>query len=347
MAQLKRPHNGSTSVRVEDHSLPKEWTLNEILIWTARDSGPVIHFWFEQDGIHRRICDGTPWTVIQQADHGDLAVPCRICKELYLEDVLRARKVLTLAASDFTPHNGIGTPYYGVANGDYGVETPKERVPTLPKISMAQFARFYEVRPADQVRIVRDIRMQLANPDDNYMARNFYGFLLRELQRTHWATDDVRDFEDVLQSFVNDLKDQRKRQPYSAIGKAYIEYWNRRAGELFQVPPVSVKINGLTISVRPKVGIRTGLDSEVLTLWLNAKKPSRQARQVIHHIMGVARSSSPEWSDYWNIGIWDVRRQDIPRPIRPARDFELGLVGQVGSFMQIWEALDQQAESRP
>ena len=335
----------ATPIRLDDHSLPNEGDLNEIPIWSARNSGPVIHFWFKQDGIHRRICDGMSWTVIQQAAHRDLAVPCRICKELYLEDVLRGRKVLTLATSDFTPYNGIGIPYYPVANTNYGVETLKERSPALPRISMAQFARFYEVRPAHQVKIIRDIRMQLANPDDNYMARNFYGFLLQELQRTHWATKDVRDFQDALQSFVNGLKDQRKREPYLAIGNAYIEYWNRRPGELFQVPPVSVKINGLTISVRPEVGIRIGLENEVLKLWLNAKKPSRQTRQVMHYIMDMARSSSRDWPDSWNVGIWDVRRKDVPRPVLPARDFELGLGGQVGSFMQIWETLDSQAAS--
>ena len=209
---------------------------------------------------------------------------------------------------------------------------------------MTQFAKFYEVRPADQVRIVRDIRTQLANPDDNYMARNFYGFLLRQLRQTHWATGDLRDFAEALESFVSALEDQRKHQSYLAIGEAYIEYWNRRSGELFQIPSVSVDINGLTIGVRPEVGIRIGRDHEVLKLWFNAKSPSRQARQIILHIMDMARSSSQEWRNSWNIGIWDVRRQEVPPPIRTARDFELGLAGQVAAFLQIWETLDQQAQ---
>ena len=213
----------------------------------------------------------------------------------------------------------------------------------MPRISMAQFARFYEVRPADQVRIVRDIRLQLANPDDNYMARNFYGLLLRQIRRTHWATSDIRDFENALHPFVQTLKDQRKHQPYLAIGEAYIEYWKRRSGELFEVPSVNVDISGLTIGVRPEVGIRAGRDLEVLKLWFNANKPSRQARQIILYIMDRARSSSQEWRDSWNVGIWDVRRKEIPPPIRTARDFELGLVGQVAAFLRIWETLDQQA----
>ena len=176
------------------------------------------------------------------------------------------------------------------------------------------------------------------------MARNFYGFLLRQLRQTHWATGDLRDFAEALESFVSALEDQRKHQSYLAIGEAYIEYWNRRSGELFQIPSVSVDINGLTIGVRPEVGIRIGRDHEVLKLWFNAKSPSRQARQIILHIMDMARSSSQEWRNSWNIGIWDVRRQEVPPPIRTARDFELGLAGQVAAFLQIWETLDQQAQ---
>ena len=175
-------------------------------------------------------------------------------------------------------------------------------------------------------------------------ARNFYGFLLQELRRTHWATGDIRYFENSLHTFVNNLQDQRKQQPYLAIGEAYVEYWNRRSGELFEVPAVSVDIDGLTIGVRPEVGIRNGRDIEVLKLWFNANTPSRQARQIMLHIMGMARDSSDEWQNSWNFGIWDVRRQMIPQPIRTARDFELGLAGQVAAFMQIWQRLDEQAE---
>ncbi len=318
--------------------------LNEILIWPARDSGPVIHFWFEQDCFHRRVCDGEYWAATQRTRLSDMAVPCRICKDLYLQDVLHGRKVLTLALSEFTPHNMDIYPYYGVEKSISRVDTRERGMPVMPRISMTQFAKFYEVRPADQVRIVRDIRMQIANPDDNYMARNFYGFLLQELRRTHFATGDIRYFEDNLETFVNGLQDKRKHQAYLAIGEAYVEWWNQRSGELFEVPSVGVEVDGLTIGVRPEVGIRNGRDFEVLKLWFNASKPSRQTRQIILHLMGMARVLSQEWPSSWNVGIWDVRRQEIPPPIRTARDFELGLAGQVAAFMQIWRKLDEQAQ---
>ncbi len=277
-------------------------------------------------------------------NHGDIAIPCRNCKEVYLEDVLYGRKVLSLSLSDLNHNYGVATPNYGVYTIEHRISNQEKRVPIMPRISMAQFARFYEVRPAAQVGIVREIRMQLANPYKDYMGRNFYGFLLQELRRTHWATRDIRDFEDALHSLVSGLTDQRKCQPYLAIGEAYIEYWKKRAGELLPVHPVSVDINGLTIGVRPEVCIRTGQDYEVLKLWLNANRPSRQSRQIIIHLMDMARSSSQEWSDSWNVGIWDVRRQEIPPPIRTARDFELGLAAQVAAFLQIWDSLDQQAQ---
>ena len=78
----------------------------------------------------------------------------------------------------------------------------------MPSISMTQFAKFYESKPAGQVVVVREIRMQLADPPTEpnyYMKHNFYGLFLLKLRQTHWASHDIQDFEDSLPSFVRGL----------------------------------------------------------------------------------------------------------------------------------------------
>ena len=256
------------------------------------------------------------------------------------------RKTLTLASSDFTPHDGVD-PLYNKVEPTYNsvqslhnrVLSPQKEVFGMPRIALSQFANFYEVRPAGQVKIVRQVREQLANPD-MFRRHNFYGLFHDQLRKTHLSSSDIRDFEDSLPAFVSNLNDARKQQPYLELGKAYVNYWKSRSGELFVAQPVIVEINGLEVRVRPEVGIHVGGDAEVLHLWFKNTGPGRQAKQVILYFMDRARSQSPEWSEFWNVGIWDVRRERVPLPVRTARDFELGLAGQAASFLRIWAMLD-------
>ena len=321
-------------------------SLKEILLWSARESGPVTHFWFVKDGIHRRVCDGVAWSQTSLVRFDGTALPCRDCKELYVEDVVYGQKILTLASSDFTPHDGVEPlynrvhPSYNVVEPSHnGVASPRKEVFGVPSVALSQFANFYEVRPAGQVKVVRQVREQLASPE-MFRRHNFYGLFHDEVRRTHLSSRDIRDFEDRLLAFVSNLNDVRKQQPYLELGRAYVAYWKSRSGELFVAKPVVVEINGLEVRVRPEIGIRVRGDAEVLHLWFKNIRPGRQAKQVILHFMDRARSQSPDWSDSWNVGIWDVRRKEVPPPVRTAQDFELGLEGQVASFLRIWAMLE-------
>ena len=321
-------------------------SLKEILLWSARESGPVTHFWFVKDGIYRRVCDGVAWSETSQVRFDGTAIPCRDCKELYVEDVVYGRKILTLASSDFTPYDGV-EPLYNRVEPSYnrvepshnGVTSPRKEVFRVPSVALSQFANFYEARPAGQVKVVHQVREQLASPK-MFRRHNFYGLFHDELRRTHLFSRDIRDFEDRLPAFVSNLNDERKQQPYLELGRAYVDYWKSRSGELFDAKPVVVEINGLEVRVRPEVGIRARGDAEVLHLWFKNTRPGRHAKQVILHFMDRARSQSPDWSDSWNVGIWDVRRKQVPLPVRTAQDFELGLEGQVASFLRIWTMLE-------
>ncbi len=318
-------------------------TVNDIAIWPDTDfCGSTTHFWFEQDG-YRRICDN------QSREGGEphrskqlpRSTPCQKCMSLYLEDVLYGRKVLRIWASPPILKNEEGGPYNWVPPQEIG-RTLSKAGPAMPRIPMSSFARFYEVRPAEQVRIVRDIRMRLMDPE-RYIVRDYYGLLRNQLRTTHWTTRDINDFEDGLELFLESQKFDDRRDHYRRLSEAYIAYWHNVDGDYFAVPPTDVTIAGLTITVRPEVGLRTGRDYQALKLWFNSDRPTRQARQIIVYLMDRAKEQSEWWSDRWYSAIWDIRRQNILPPIRPARDLELGLTGQIAAFLHIWDDLDRRS----
>ena len=43
-------------------------------------------------------------------------------------------------------------------------------------------------------------------------------------------------------------------------------------------------------------------------------------------------------------GYLGYQEKHVPLPVNPARDFELGLAGQVAAFLRIWEDLNEQAQ---
>ena len=210
-------------------------------------------------------------------------------------------------------------------------------------VRMVQFVRFYEARPAEQPRVVREIRSQIASDWRESQKRNFYGRLSMEMRRCHWETDDLQTLKDRLASpsFIGGLP-VRKQRAYQTILNVYVDYMERRGGSLFRVPRVSLNIGGLTVVVNPEFGIRTGLDNETLKLWFNLEPPSRQARQVLLHLMHLARLQSGEWQDSWNVGIFDVRRGTVLPPIRvrSTDDLQLSLEAQASAFLLLWNALE-------
>ena len=315
--------------------------METISIWPERSGGqdPTSHFWFESGGIPLRICDGE--TRLAGADRSpEVYAPCRSCKDLYLEDVLYGRKVFAILTEPPESHrhpslNGVYSPK------NLGYTPFKEGC--MVRISVGLFAKFYEVRPAGQVHIVRDLRMRLANPK-GYMLRDFYGSLRSTLRGTHWTTGDITTFENALPASVDSQKQEQRKEHYRDIGERYIEFWRTKNANYFQVPTIDVEIGGLVIVVGPEVGMRTDDGYQALKLWFNSKPPSVQARQVIVYLMNLAKDRSAGWSERWHSGIWDIRRENIPLPVSPARDFELGLSGQVAAFLQIWNQLDEQAQ---
>ena len=325
-----------------------------LLIWAAKVPGidPTTHFWFERGGVQYRICDGVRWIEGTGTDNRpNFSVPCSLCKETYLEDVLRGAKLLHLLPEPPALDNNVGTPdnrvslsnlrVYPIVSGRVPHETQGLEAVVMPKVPVKMFAGFYEGRPAKQVSIVRTIRTRLINPE-MYMAHNYYGALRNAIRDTHWATRNIETLQDALDPLIGNIRPD-KQQNYRTAIESYIRFWRDRGASYFPVKAVDVEMAGLTIAVTPELGMQTGDDFQVLKIWFDAKGPTQPARQVIHYFVDRAREQSNEWEDYWHSGILDVRRRNIPLPPRNAKDFELGLYGQIAAFSQIWNELEQQA----
>ena len=316
-------------------------TVEPISIWAETvGADPSTHFWFVgSDSVPRRICDGRE----RVASSGifDLPnAPCLACKGIYLEDVTRGRQVLTILPD---PPESVVYPSESVVYPPESVVSSHQEDIMVPEIPLAMFANFYEVRPAQQVKIVRDIRTRLANRE-GYRSRDYYWALRNTLRQTHWKSGNIADFENALGPLVHGTQLKQRAEHYRVVGEAYIEFWKQSDASFFSVPPSTIEIEGLPLRVRPEIGRRRGRDSEVLKLWMNGSKPSRQTRQVMDHLMELARGQEARWSNDWQVGILDVRRRDVPRPITPARDFRLGLAGQIAAFLHVWERLDATEE---
>ena len=268
-----------------------------------------------------------------------------------MEDILFGKKVLHLLPEPPASHKvlyhiekAVYTLYnrvYTTKSDVYPGKVVEQGVCVVPRVPIGSFARFYESRPADQVKIVRDIRARLIDPK-GYIARDYYHQLRDAFKRTHWATGDIKTLQDGLVHFVERTRGD-KREHYHAIAESYISFWMEREATFFPIKSVAVEVGGLTILVTPEVGLQTRDDWYALKLWFNANPPTRPARQVIQHMMERANDHCHDWQDEWHMGIWDIRRRNILPPLRIARDFELGLIGQSAAFLRIWNELDQQA----
>ena len=328
--------------------------IASVFIWAAKPPGidPTTHFWFEQDGIRYRICDGIRWIEGQEPDNcPDFPVPCGKCKETYLEDLLRGNKRLHLLAESPWPQNA--TPLRENATPLRENATPlRENVirynrtvvqgdQSMIEIPMSLFARFYEARPAAQVRIVRDIRQRLLHPKE-YKMRDPYLPIRNFLRSTHWATGNIVTSEDAFEPFMDKQSPNVWKDRFQKIGEKYLAFWNFRDAAYFLVPATNIAIRELSIQVRPEVGLQIGDDFTVLKVWMNTKRPSIQTRQVFGYLMDQARDHNDKWQHHWHTGVWDVLRSNVPQPRRVAHDFETGLRGQAAAFLEIWDELQEQ-----
>ena len=217
----------------------------------------------------------------------------------------------------------------------------------MPKISMTQFARFYEARPSNQPEIVQEIlrqretsRAEGEDEPSDFILRYFYGVLYRRLQRTHWSTGDIDDFARDFDDFIEG-SNTRKQGAYREIGEAYIEHFVPSLTYV-RMPSGEIDIGGLRIGVWPEIGIHDETGShQALKLWLNISEPSLSRRQVLSYAMTTAAQAGPDWPSPLDVGIWDIRRRSILRAEPITVGLELAISAQAAAFLYLWESLEE------
>ena len=337
--------------------------VNSVSIWVGRPSGvdPTRHLWFDhaETGTPHRVCDGAIWVDGQEADDEPVPlVPCHLCRETYLTDVLHGHRLLTISLEGRpTPVFDGGIPTKNgptsvecgpipVHNGMYYLGEGEGVMPER-RISVFDFAEFCEAKPSGQDAMVLKIRGRTLVSKKN-KGFNYYGPLLSLVRRTHWATNDLANLEAALPHFLNGQSVASTAANYQCMADAYIRFWRDRATNFFPVPmPVDnldTAIEGLVIRVRPEVGMQTrDGDRQILKLWCRRLSPPRQVRLIVGHLMGKV-NPNPQWHS----GIWDIRQRNIPLPLLPPDPdgFDAVLGGYATAFLRIWEKLDEEALNR-
>lgn len=316
---------------------------NSILMWPGQPTGSdhLTHFWAAiADALHR-LCDGASWPEGRSNatvyDAG-FSIPCRACKEIYLQDLLSGRRVLEFSPDPLPLTNGASTPKIGAGTPNIGVPH-SDRVSAMPRVPMSTFARFYAARGAGQLAVVERARLQLKSPD--VTGGGFYSPLRQFLSATHWNTGSIESLEDVRGRFLVGQR-ANKVPHFTNIIINYLELWKRRGAEFFVVDRYDYDFDGLTIRVNPEVGMRNDEGERVLKLWFDAPRLPRQIRQISEYLMAQAQLVSPDWDSGWQCGMWDIRRKNTPIPLPVPQSMDAIVGAQVAAFLGIWNHLEQQ-----
>ena len=319
--------------------------MKGIQVWPGRLSGPdpTIHFWFEDtERVPQRVCDGSVWvdTPNSEQDVPPLYVPCLVCQEIYVDDGLRGRQLLRIAVTrphlangEGTPENGEGTPENEAAKMAIQAELDPT-MPIIPPISVLRFAQFTASTMKERQKLVEDIRHRMVS--SNKYPPYYQGF--RDwLRGTHWATGSIETFENGLPYFLRDLKGNSTRVArYKELGERYIDFWKGRDAAYVSVEGCDVRVEPLTIRVRPELGMRVGDDIQVLKLWMNSDPPKRLARHVVSYFMSTAAKQTETWLDDYAFGIWDISRSNILQPIQLPDNLSYSIAAAIATFKTIW-----------
>ena len=126
-----------------------------------------------------------------------------------------------------------------------------------------------------------------------------------------------------------------KQRNFRKLGEGYIKLWEQREAHFFEIPQTLVEIAGLTIRVKPEVGMTYPGNNLALKMWLNANRPKAMFRQAIQYITEQGRHQ--EWRRDWQAALWDVRREDILPAVRIPNDFIAAIEAQSQAFQYLWE----------
>ena len=280
-----------------------------VLVGRPKGPDPTAHYWFEQEGRWRRLCDGDPWADSPDPDH-PMTLACYHCQTLYLDDLVYGHGLLTITS----PPNAGETTSGGAL---------------MPNATMVRFARFCE---ADAVK----------RPDIAYGSGgwDYHRPLKVQLRNSHWITNDVGIFERVLAGApFSKLKDASQVKALNSSARNYLEFWHTLEGaSVMPAPRVTVDFHGLNIAVDPEVVVSVGAtDARVLKLSFVKAPPTAISIQVFCHLMELAGQQSQEWKPSWVRGIWDIQRQSVIVCEELPEETRTSFKDMASDFIRLWE----------
>ena len=272
------------------------------------------HFWLSEADEHpTRICDGEARPETPVPSDGPSFV-CSACRDIYVADmVLGTRRFELLDRPPSTlrrTHADIKGTH--AENLSEIIQARNDSQMTVPAITLASFADFYDTIRSKRAAMVRNLRDRHFSPD-TYHHRDYYLQIRNCIGNSHWRSNQIHVFADAFGSLNFDSKQARKQKAAHDIADNYISHWNRQGESVFNVPTHVAGFEGLHLRFAPDIGVRT-IHGDLLAakLWFKYNKPNLPYRQAFHWLSYNLRPDN--WDENVQPVIWDVRREEFLMP---------------------------------
>ena len=289
--------------------------MRKIPLWADRPAGPdpTHHYWYQSlDSRFHRLCDRAGWMEIPEVDNiPERPMRCRSCSSIGFEDWQGRESFELLAGPLPISRISIHSGFIPSSCPDYtwyqDTCQPRE-VNLLDTVSDLQIARFCVMSRQQQFSTVMRRRTSGGG------GGNIHQQIVSILKELHWDSGDIEFLKQQLSKRLERVSiEHNRRWRLKSLIEAYIEHWET-LDAVYQAPPVAgqLVIEGMTIKVRPEIGVRPfQADNHLLKLWLYSKPPRRPIiADIINWLVKRLREQNGGGNS-WPTGLWVVEKKSI------------------------------------
>ena len=158
---------------------------------------------------------------------------------------------------------------------------------------------------------------EIITRDEYHPATDFYKGIRDRIVETHKA-NKTRDA--IIQGPLT--MDTKKTDHYHAIAAGYHGWWGRKELEWFAPPKESLEYMGVTIGIRPELGLNINGVPHVIKLHFKdtsttEPKLLKSQTDIINYLMATHCQDVPEGTQF---AVLDVRKKKL-MPHKPGKDF--------------------------
>ena len=202
------------------------------------------------------------------------------------------------------------------------------------KITLTEFVDFVTRSGTPKLTVVRQAKKRHAVGYSPQM--DFYKPLRERLVALHKNEQAKASLDDLL----GQLTDKKKRAAYPELIEGYKRFLGRKNLRWFNPPHGVWECAGLTVSIRPELGLIMGGTQHVVKLYFKSEKPSKLRMDTILQLMEAVLG---EKGGPYKFGVLDVRNARLVS----STGFNPGLMplleGESQSFETIYDQVQLEA----